>query len=130
MATWGDLVAFVRSEYQVIDLTADEVSIHVDFDDERSQVIWISHEVLDGKEDWVQIASPCGLASKIDLAALLKEVGHTTVVGGVAIMGEHVVLRHALPLENLDINEFTDPLTLLAGTVDTLEEQFSGGDSF
>src|SRR3954454_7249948 len=124
MATWGDLVAFVRSEYQVIDLTADEVSIHVEFDDERSQVIWISHEVLDGKEDWVQIASPCGLASKVDLPALLKEVGHTTVVGGVAIMGEHVVLRHALPLENLDINEFTDPLTLLAGTVDTLEEQF------
>jgi hypothetical protein len=130
MATWGDLVAFVRSEYQVIDLTADEVSIHVEFDDERSQVIWLSHEVLDGKDDWVQIASPCGLASKVDLAALLKEVGHTTVVGGVAIMGEHVVLRHALPLENLDINEFTDPLTLLAGTVDTLEEQFSGGDSF
>jgi hypothetical protein len=130
MATWGDLVAFVRSEYQVIDLTADEVSIHVEFDDERSQVIWLSHEVLDGKEDWVQIASPCGLAAKVDLAALLKEVGHTTVVGGVAIMGEHVVLRHALPLENLDINEFVDPLTLLAGTVDTLEEQFSGGDSF
>ncbi|MFC0545460.1 hypothetical protein [Kutzneria chonburiensis] len=130
MATWGDLVAFVRSEYQVVDLTADEVSIHVEFDDERSQVIWLSHEVLDGKEDWVQIASPCGLAAKVDLAALLKEVGHTTVVGGVAIIGEHVVLRHALPLENLDINEFVDPLTLLAGTVDTLEEQFSGGDSF
>ncbi|HEY0498525.1 MAG TPA: hypothetical protein VGD48_22485 [Kutzneria sp.] len=130
MATWGDLVAFVRSEYQVIDQTADEVSIYVEFDDERSQVIWLSHEVLDGKEDWVQIASPCGMASKVDLAALLKEVGHTTVVGGVAIVGEHVVLRHALPLENLDINEFTDPLTLLAGTVDTLEEQFSGGDSF
>ena len=106
------------------------MSIHVEFDDERSQVIWLSHEVLDGKEDWVQIASPCGLAAKVDLAALLKEVGHTTVVGGVAIMGEHVVLRHALPLENLDINEFVDPLTLLAGTVDTLEEQFSGGDAF
>ena len=130
MATWGDLVAFVRSEYQVIDQTPDEVSIHVEFDDERSQVIWLSHEVLDGKEDWVQIASPCGLAAKVDLAALLKEVGHTTVVGGVAIMGEHVVLRHSLPLENLDINEFVDPLTLLAGTVDTLEEQFSGGDAF
>ena len=130
MATWGDLVAFVRGEYHVIDQTPDEVSIHVHFDDERSQVIWLSHEVLDGKEDWVQIASPCGMAGQVDLPALLKEVGHTTVVGGVAIMGEHVVLRHALPLENLDINEFVDPLTLLAGTVDTLEEQFSGGDAF
>ena len=45
-------------------------------------------------------------------------------------MGEHVVLRHALPLENLDINEFTDPLTFVADTADQLEEIFFGGDGY
>jgi hypothetical protein len=130
MAQWGDLVAFVKSEYQIIEESTDEVRIHVEFDDKRSQMIWLSREVLDGKEDWVQIASPCALAANVDLRALLTEIGHTTIVGGAAIMGDHVVLRHSLPLSNLDINEFIDPLALLAGTVDTLEEQFSGGDAF
>jgi len=45
-------------------------------------------------------------------------------------MGEHVVVRHSLPLQNLDIHEFTDPLALLAGTADSLEEQFWGGDGY
>lgn len=130
MARWGDLVAFVKSEYQVIEERPDELRIYVEFEDERSQMIWLSREVLDSKEDWVQIASPCALAADVDLHALLREIGHTTIVGGAAIMGDHVVLRHSLPLSNLDINEFVDPLALLAGTVDTLEEQFSGGDAF
>ena len=45
-------------------------------------------------------------------------------------MGEHVVLRHSLPLENLDINEFVDPLALVAGVADELEEKFTGGDGY
>jgi hypothetical protein len=45
-------------------------------------------------------------------------------------MGEHVVLRHSLPLVDLDIHEFTDPLALLAGTADQLEEHFFGGDEY
>ncbi|MBV9847014.1 MAG: hypothetical protein JOZ47_18400 [Kutzneria sp.] len=130
MATWNDLVAFVRAEYRVVEQRADELTIQIEFDDERSQHIWLSREVLDGKEEWVQIVSPCALADQVDLRALLTEIGHTTVVGGAAIMGNHVVLRHSLPLSNLDINEFIDPLQLLAGTVDTLEEQFSGGDTY
>ena len=33
-------------------------------------------------------------------------------------------------LVDLDIHEFTDPLQLLAGTADMLEEQFWGGDGY
>ncbi|AHI00180.1 hypothetical protein GCM10010174_82880 [Kutzneria viridogrisea] len=130
MATWKDLVAFIRTEYRVVEETRDEINIYVEFEDERSQLIWLSREVLDGREEWVQIASPFAMAGQVNLNAVLKEIGETTVVGGAAIMGEHVVLRHSLPLSNLDINEFVDPLALLAGTVDSLEETFSGGDAF
>jgi hypothetical protein len=45
-------------------------------------------------------------------------------------MGDHVVLRHSLPLENLDINEFVDPLTLIAGAADNLESEFFGADDY
>jgi hypothetical protein len=67
---------------------------------------------------------------EVDLRAVLEEVGNTTVVGGVAIIDEYVVLRHSLPLINLDINEFVDPLVLVTGSAEMLERQFHGRDDF
>ena len=130
MATWDDIAAFVRSEYHVIEDTGDEIRILIEYEDDRSQVIIVCREVLDQREDWVQIASVCGLVSDVDLRLVLKEIGETSVVCGAVIMGEHVVLRHSLPLLNLDINEFLDPLQLVADTADQLEETFFGGDGY
>jgi hypothetical protein len=130
MASWGDLVAFVRTEYRVQRLEPDEIRVLVEFEDERRQMVIIYREVLDKREEWVQIASPCGKAAEVDLHHLLTELADTSVVGGAVIMGEYVVLRHSLPLENLQINEFADPLALLAGTADELEEKFTGGDGY
>lgn len=131
MATWEDLATFIRTEYRVIEDHGDELRILVEYEeDDRSQVIIICREVLDQKEEWVQVASVCGLVSEVDLQKFLAEIGNTTVVCGAAIMGEHVILRHALPLENLDINEFVDPLTFVSDTADHLEEIFFGGDGY
>lgn len=136
MATWAHLAEYVRRSYEVISDEPEELRVLVGFgdededDDPRTQVVIICREVLDRQHEWVQIASPCGLVATVDLKALLEEVGKSTVACGVAIMGDHVVVRHALPLANLDIEEFTEPLALLAGTADTLEEQFWGGDGY
>jgi hypothetical protein len=130
VATWEDLVTFVRTEYRVTKVEPDEVRLLVEFEDERRQMVILAREVLDKREEWVQIASPCGKAAEVDLAQLLTELGSTTVVGGAVIMGEYVVLRHSLPLENLDINEFVDPLGLIAGTADVIEERYVGGDGY
>lgn len=136
MASWGDLADYVRAEYDVISDDDEELRVLFTFgdeeegDDDRTQVVIIVREVLDKMHEWVQIASPCGLASQVNLRDVLEEVGKSTVACGLAIMGEHVVVRHSLPLQNLDIHEFTDPLALLAGTADTLEEQFWGGDGY
>jgi hypothetical protein len=136
MASWGDLAAYVRAEYDVVHEEDEELRILFTFGDEdddedgRTQVVIIVREVLDKMHEWVQIASPCGLAKDVNLREVLEEVGRSTVACGLAIMGEHVVVRHSLPLADLDIHEFTDPLQLLAGTADTLEEQFWGGDGY
>ncbi|RJQ76806.1 hypothetical protein D5S17_17255 [Pseudonocardiaceae bacterium YIM PH 21723] len=130
MATWKELLKYVRHEYQVIREDEDEIRILFEFEDERSQVMVIQREVLDEKYEWVQIASPCGVVANLDLKAVLEEIGNTTICCGAAIMGEHLVVRHSLPLENLDLNEFEDPLVLLAGTADRLEEMFTGGDEY
>jgi hypothetical protein len=131
MATWDDLMAFVRTEYQVVSQTPDEIRLEFAWEDEdRTQVMIVAREELDRKYEWVQILTPIGLAKDVDLHALLTAIGHTTIACGAAIMGEHVVLRHSLPLENLDINEFVDPLTLIAGAADNLESEFFGGDDY
>lgn len=135
MATWDDLAAYVRDQYEVISEQDGEIRILFDFeqydeDDERTQVVILAREMLDKKHEWVQIASPVGLAAEVDLHALLTEVGLSSIACGVAIMGEHVVLRHSLPLITLDIHEFVDPLALLAGTADQIEETFFGGDRY
>ncbi|MGW4485762.1 hypothetical protein ACWEOE_18210 [Amycolatopsis sp. NPDC004368] len=135
MARWADLVAFMRQEYRVIREEPDEVRIRMAFGDDaettgRAQVVVIAHEIFDKKEDWVQIATPFARVDEVDLLDVLTEVGHTLVVGGIVVMGEHLVLRHSLPLVNLDINEFTDPLELVAGSAELLEQQFTGRDDY
>jgi hypothetical protein len=137
VATWAELVGFIRHEYEIIGDEPDEVRILVryrtDEDDEqsgRSQMVVVAREILDRREEWVQIASPFAHVHEVDLRAVLEEVGNTTVVGGVAILGDYVVLRHSLPLINLDINEFVDPLELVTGSAEMLERQFIGRDNF
>jgi hypothetical protein len=138
VTTWAQLVTFIRSEYEIIEEEPDEIRILIRYvtdeeDDPRSgrtQTVVVAREVFDQREEWVQIASPFALAQDVDLRAVLAEVGHATVVGGVAIIGEYVVLRHSLPLVNLDLNEFVDPLILVTGSAEMLERQFIGRDDF
>ncbi|WP_340681622.1 hypothetical protein LCL61_23060 [Amycolatopsis coloradensis] len=135
MAEWADLVAFVRHEYRVVKDEPDEIRIRLSYGDdddyeERAQTVVIAREIFDRREDWVQIATPFARVSEVDLATVLTEIGNTIVVGGLVVMGEHLVLRHSLPLVNLDINEFTDPLELVAGSAELLEQQFTGRDDY
>jgi hypothetical protein len=137
VATWAQLVAFIRQEYEILGDEPGEIRIllryHADDDDNqpaRTQMVVVAREILDRREDWVQIASPFARANEVDLRAVLSEVGRTTVVGGVAIVGEYVVLRHSLPLTNLDLNEFVDPLVLVTGAAELLEQKFIGRDAF
>ncbi|MER7079511.1 hypothetical protein SAMN02982929_03564 [Saccharopolyspora kobensis] len=140
MATWEDLAAFVRAEYavaedvdteteyRIIEDGDDEIRVLVEYEDDRSQIVIIYRERLDGREDWVQVVSVIGRAADVDLQKLLWELGQVSVVCGAVIMGEHVLLRHSVPLLNLDINEFTDPLNFIAETADHLEEMFFRDD--
>ncbi len=135
MASWDDLVAYVRDEYDVVRDEPDEIRVRLGYGGEphaerRAQVVVIAREVMDRKEDWVQIATPFARIDQVDLREVLTEIGNTLVVGGAVLMGEYVVLRHSLPLLNLDINEFTDPLELVTGSAELLEEQFTGRDDY
>lgn len=135
MAAWRDLVTFIRREYEVVRDQPDEIRVWLRFgrdadEDERTQMAVVAREVLDNDDEWVQIASPFARVTEVDVRAVLEEIGNTTVVGSAAIMGEYLVLRHAMPLENLDLNEFVDPLELVTGSAELLEERFIGRDDY
>jgi hypothetical protein len=135
VATWSDLVTFIRREYEVIRDEPDEIRIRLRYGeqddvDQRTQMVVVAREILDGREDWIQIASPFARLDQVDLVRVLEEIGNTTVVGGAVLMGPYLVLRHSLPLLNLDINEFVDPLEMVTGAAEDLEEMFIGRDDF
>ena len=130
MATWPELKDYVRSHYKVADEQSDLLKMIFNTEGLRSQVVLLARQsLMQGTEDWVLIESPIGEASKMDLRLALEKVGQT-VCGGAGLIGSLVTIRHAVPLANLDINEFERPMELITTTADRLEKQLVGGDDF
>ncbi len=130
MATWSDLIGYVRSNYKVADEQAGMVKMVFETDNLRSQIVWLWRQALmDGNEEWLQIESPFAEVGSVNLQTALEEVGRT-VCGGAAIAGNFLTIRHAVPLANLNINEFERPLILVTTTADYIEQKLTGGDKY
>lgn len=135
MATWQEVRHFITENYQYDDMDHGGVRMTFDLGGGRSQAAVISPmKLMTGvdTEEWVLIESAIGDLSQLDLAAALRLAGEK-VCGGLAAgsIGESLlVYRHAVPLENLDINEFQRPLQLVLFTADSLERLFAGADAF
>jgi hypothetical protein len=130
LATWSALTDYVRANYKISEETADSLKLIFDMGDLRSQVVFLWRmNLLDGREEWVQIESPFGRLGSVDLIGAIRAM-HETVCGGIGAMGDLVTVRHAAPLLNMDINELERPMLLVTATADRLERQFQGGDNF
>lgn len=136
MATWDDVLTYVRRNYKIQEEIRDDDGVVIglrmvfSLSDLRSQLVFLWHNRLgDGSESWVQITSPFARAADVTLTEVLDAVGGY-VCGGVAKQEELLVLQHAAPLLNLDINELERPLQLVLSTADQLERRFAGGDAF
>jgi hypothetical protein len=130
MATWYDIVNYVRSHYKIADEDSNMVKLLFNTEGLRSQVVFLwRNALLDGEEDWLQIESPFAQLDSANLQQVLEEVGKV-VCGGAALNGNYVTIRHAVPLANVDTNEFERPLILVTTTADRLEKQLIGGDAY
>jgi hypothetical protein len=130
MATWSELADYVRANYKVAEEKPDMLKMIFNTGGLRSQIVLLVRQVLrDGGEEWVQIESPIGEIAKLDLRAALEQIGQT-VCGGAGMVGDLVTMRHAVPLVNLDVNEFERPLHLVTITADRLEKELVGGDAY
>lgn len=130
MATWDEFTTYVKANYTISRDDGDALVLAFAVGEGRSQLLVLQRAaLLNGAEDWAVLTSPVGPAAKVDLAVALSKVGNM-VVGGLAIEGDILVLKHTIPLANLDTNEFERPLRLLLSSADDLEEELVGGDQY
>jgi hypothetical protein len=130
MTTWQELTGYVRANYKIADEQPEMMKIIFETEGLRSQVVLLARQVLmDGAEEWLQIMSPFADVQTVDLKKALADVGNV-VCGGAALIENLLFIRHAVPLLNLNINEFERPLLLVTVTADRLERELVGGDKY
>lgn len=129
MASWDDLVLWVRVRYEVMAQNADSLTFRLPTTEGRDQLVYVRYRgELDG-HDWMQIESPIARLDEIDTRHLL-ELAESTVVGGAAAVEGTAVFRHAAPLSDLTFAEFEAPFRIVTRTADDLERRLTGTDRY
>lgn len=129
MASWDDLVLWVRVRYEVMAQNADSLTFRLPTGEDRDQLVYVRHRGAVDGHDWMQIESPIAKLDQIDARRLL-ELAEDAVVGGAAAVNGIAVFRHAAPLEDMSFAEFEGPFRLVTETADRLEQQLTGADHF
>lgn len=129
MASWRDLKAYVRSRYRVIQDHDEAMQLELKTEADRTQFVYLWHRRVSKREDWLVIGSPFADVDQVDLHWVLETVGRMAV-GGVVMVGQHLAIRHAVPLDNMDSNEFERPLHLVTRAADHLEHKILGEDHY
>jgi len=129
VATWDDLVRWVRVRYEVMGQDGASLTFRLPTGEERDQLVHVHHKGEVDGHDWIQIESPIAPLDTIDLRELLRLVDGA-VVGGAAAVGDVAVLRHAAPLGDLTYAQFEGPFRLVTRTADELEHTLTGADHY
>lgn len=131
MADWPTVKQFLYSNYKVQSEVGDGDGLRLMFNTEdlRSQAVYVWHAPLGNGEQWLQVSSPIGDLDAIDLRSCLREASEY-VCGGIALVGDLVVFRDAVPMANLDADELIRPIELVVQTADRLERRFADTDRY
>ncbi|MCF7552487.1 MULTISPECIES: hypothetical protein [Pseudonocardia] len=127
MASWDDLVSYVRVRYEIMRSTDTELWFNLPTTGERTQLVVVRSITGADGEPGAQIASPVGKLTDLDLPHLLAAAGEQAV-GGVVAQDGVVVFRHAIPLHEGELAAFDGPFQHVVHVADELEELLTGGD--
>ena len=125
MATWKDVSAVLTSGIAFKGEMVNDslVKTLLEIEGGRSQLVFVGHI----GENVVMSSVVCEI-KEVNLAALFTGDILNKVVYGLSSIGEHLVVRHVTPLENLNANELAQPLVALALLGDILESALTGKD--
>jgi hypothetical protein len=128
MASWDDLMSFVRVRYEIMRQVDDgELWFNLPTGGERTQIVAVRRVTGEDGHPWVEITSPVGKDSELDLARLLTEAGKAEA-GGVLSVDGVVLFRHSIPLDDTALDGFDRPFRLVVTVADRLEQQLTGAD--
>jgi hypothetical protein len=127
MADWDSLRNYIKANYKIAEDSLDSVKLIFDLDGNRSQAVIVNRV---GDTGWASISTAVCEADKLDArAALLRN--SQMIIGALAMVENGpIIFRHSFPLENLDINEFEEPLRTAVMYGDRLELELTGEDKF
>jgi hypothetical protein len=129
VASWEQLKTYVRSNYKITTDDGNLLKLLFSTSNGRSQVVLVNHVTTGSNVEFAIIASPVANVGTVELNSLLREASEY-VVGGVVVYGDLIMLRHAVPLADLDAGDFEAPLHLVIGAADSIEAKFVGSDAF
>ncbi|MGB3682259.1 MAG: hypothetical protein WA990_07200 [Rubrobacteraceae bacterium] len=119
---------YVKKNYKVAEQTDRMLRLVFSIND-RSQLVFVWYTPMQDGEEWVQIESPVGELDKLNLRELLELV-EKKIVGGVAAFEGYAVLRDAVSLSDMSVEEFETPFHAIVVTADRLEHQLTGVDQY
>jgi hypothetical protein len=127
VASWDDLVSFVRVRYEIMRQVEGELWFNLPTEGERTQVVVVRQVTGEDDHPWAQITSPIGRATEIDLNRMLVLAGEE-VAGGAIVSGGLVLFRHSIPLDDTAIDRFERPFRVVVEVADRLERELTGAD--
>ena len=129
MANWSNLKNYIQANYKIAEDKGQLISLIFALPGNRSQLVLVRHTTTGAGTEFATISSAFAKSAEVDLGAALTEL-NDYVVGGAVINGEFAVVRHAVPLDALDAEDFEAPLQLVVSAADALEKMFAGSDEF
>jgi hypothetical protein len=127
VASWDDLVSYVRMRYEVMRQADGELWFNLPTVGERTQLVVVRQVTGGDGHPWAQIASPVCRVADVDLPRLLALAGESVVGGAVSESGV-AVFRHSVPLHETGLAAFERPFRLVVEVADRLEEELTGAD--
>lgn len=127
MASWDDLVSFVRVRYEIMRSADGELWFNLPTTGERTQIVKVRAVTGDDGHPWAQITSPVGHTAELDLATALTTAG-TALLGGLVAQDDLVLFRHSIPLGDTALDGFERPFRLVVEVADRMELELTGKD--
>lgn len=132
---WDILVERISQNSYGVHVEPDSISLKV----EDAEEDWAAPDVVIRRADdeWIRIERPFAKADKVDLLAILTKVGSTGTIGGLVVVGEDIMIRHALLLTQAlepddrydDAFQYETPLSGIVDAARLLGRQLAGHDN-
>ena len=122
MATQAEVKSYITKNMSAELIDGDLYRIIIDFGNNRSQLVYAAV-----RESVMNVASPFAKTEDLTPKQAIKAVEDFSF--GIGTLGDWYVVRHVVPLADLDESEIIVGVEIVAGVADEIEEELIGGDA-